>query len=143
MNKTFIFIVCILIIILSIFGMKYLDYKDENAKIKQENLEYEVYLNKEVSGRDLTTAINRAINNNEQNLVSKDENGFYIENEVNSVIIKIKMIDIDKEYKMETLYNGGMANFLTYYNDINFECTSIQYNKSGKVKYVVFEQKTV
>lgn len=143
MKKTIVYILCIVLIIIVFFGAKYINYKREKAKVAEFNQEYEVYLNRQISGREITTAINRAINNNEQNLVSKDENGFYIENEVNSVIIKIKMIDIDKEYKMETLYNGGMANFLTYYNDINFECTSIQYNKSGKVKYVVFEQKTV
>lgn len=143
MKKTIVYILCIVLIIIVFFGAKYINYKREKANVAEFNQEYEVYLNRQISGREITTAINRAINNNEQNLVSKDENGFYIENEVNSVIIKIKMIDIDKEYKMETLYNGGMANFLTYYNDINFECTSIQYNKSGKVKYVVFEQKTV
>ena len=143
MKKTIVYILCIVLIIIASFGAKYINYQEEKAKIAKFNQEYEVYLNRQISGKEITTAINRAINNNEQNLVSKDENGFYIENEVNSVIVKIKMIDIDKEYKMETLYNGGMANFLTYYNDINFECTSIQYNKSGKVKDVVFEQKTV
>lgn len=142
MNKTFIFIVCILIIILSIFGMKYLDYKDENAKIKQENLEYEVYLDKEVSGRDLTTAINRAINSNDKNKVSKDENGMYIENNTNSIKIEIKISDNDTTYQMETLYNGGMVDFIQYYGDISFECTQIDYNEKGCVSHMVFEQKS-
>lgn len=110
MKKTIIIIVCIVIVILSIFGNKYLNYKDEKRQINEENLEYETYLNKEVSGRDLTTAVNRAVDNNEKNKVSKDEKGFYIGNDINSVIIEIKISDNDTTYKMETLYNGG-ANF--------------------------------
>ena len=69
MKKTIIFIICVVIIILSVFGNKYLNYREEKSLIKKENLEYETYLNKEVSGRDLTTAINRAVNSNEKNKV--------------------------------------------------------------------------
>ena len=108
MKKTIIFILCVVIVILSIFGTKYINYREQQSKIKKENLEYETYLNKEVSGRDLTTAINRAVDNNEKNKVSKDENGLYIANDVNSIEIEIKISDNDTTYKMETLYNGGM-----------------------------------
>ena len=142
MKKTIAFIICIVIVVISIFSSKYLKYKEEQSLIKQENLEYEAYLNKEVSGRDLTTAINRAVNNNEKNKVSKDENGFYIQNNDNSVVIEIKISDNDTTYKMETLYNGGMPTFIQYYGDISFECIKIDYNTKGKVSYMIFEQKT-
>ena len=142
MKKTIAFIICVVIVVISIFSSKYLKYKEEQSLIKQENLEYEAYLNKEVSGRDLTTAINRAVNNNEKNKVSKDENGFYIQNNDNSVVIEIKISDNDTTYKMETLYNGGMPTFIQYYGDISFECIKIDYNTKGKVSYMIFEQKT-
>ena len=142
MKKTIIIIIGIVIVILSIFGNKYLNYKDEKRRINEENLEYETYLNKEVSGRDLTTAVNRAVDNNEKNKVSKDEKGFYIQNDINSVIIEIKISDNDTTYKMETLYNGGMPTFIQYYGDISFECTKIDYNKNGRVSFMIFEQKT-
>lgn len=142
MKKTIIIILCVVIVILSVFGTKYLDYREEKNLIKKENLEYEMYLNKEVSGRDLTTAINRAVNNNEKNKVSKDEKGFYIQNDSNSVIIEIKISDNDTTYKMETLYNGGMSTFIQYYGDISFECIKIDYNKNGRVSFIIFEQKT-
>ena len=142
MKKTIIFILCVIIVILSIFGTKYLNYRDEQSKIKQENLEYETYQNKDVSGRDLTTAINRAVDNNDRNNVSKDENGFYIANDSNSIEIEIKISDNDTTYKMETLYNGGMPTFIQYYGDISFECTKIDYNKNGRVSFMIFEQKT-
>lgn len=142
MKKTISFILFIVLIIVAFLAAKYTNYKTERNKIIEFNREYETYLNKQISGREITTAINRAINNNEQNSVSKDENGFYIENDINSVLIEIKMKDIDKTYKMETLYNSDMNNFLLYYGDIEFECTSIEYNSKGKVKHVVFKQKT-
>ena len=142
MKRTIIIIVCIIIAILSIFGNKYLNYREEKRQINEANLEYEMYLNKEVSGRELTTAINKAVDNNEKNRVSKDETGFYIQNAINSVSIEVKISDNDKTYKMETLYNGGMVTFIQYYGDISFECTKIEYNKSGRVSFMIFEQKT-
>ena len=140
MKKTLIIIGCFILIILSTFGMKYINYKYENSKIKLDNLEYETYLNKEVTGRDLTTAINKAVDSNEKNSVPKDENGFYIENENNSIEIEIKISDNDTTYKMETLYNGGMVSFIQYYGDIMFKCSNIEYNNSKKVKHLSFEQ---
>ena len=144
MKKTVIFILCIIITIVSIFWVKYINYKSEHNKIKEENLEYETYLNKQIPGRELTSAINRAVNNNEKNSVPKDEQGFYIENDDNSIKIDIKIIDNEQDtiYKMETFYNGGMEKFIGYYGDISFECTKIDYNSKGKVKYIIFEQKT-
>lgn len=142
MKKTVIFIICIVIVIISIFGNKYLNYREEQSTIKKENLEYETYLDKDISGRELTTAINRAVNNNEKNKVSKDENGFYIENDINSINIEIKISDNDTTYKMETIYNGGMVSFIQYYGDISFRCKKIEYNSRGKVSNIIFDQKT-
>lgn len=112
MKKTFLFIICIIIIVLVLFYARYLYYKQTQAEIKEYNLEYEVCLDKQITGRDLTTIINKAVDNNEKNLVKKDEQGFYIGNETNSVQIDIQMIDIETIYKMETIYNGGMTNFI-------------------------------
>ena len=142
MKKIIILIICIVTVIISIFGIKFLNYRDEQNSIRKDNLEYETYLNKQVSGRDLTTVINRAVNQNEKNQVSKNDDGFYIENDENSLEIEVRMSDNDTTYKMETLYNGGMVTFIQYYGDISFECTEIRYNKIKKVCYMVFEQKT-
>lgn len=142
MKKTIIFILCAVMVIISVFWMKYIDYKSELNLIKEDNKEFEMYLNKQISGRDLTTAINRAVNNNETNQVSKDGQGLYIKNDTNSIKIEIKIIDNETTYQMESLYNGGMTNFLQYYGDISFECNKINYNSKGKVCYLCFEQKT-
>ena len=100
-------------------------------------------LGKEIDGRELTTLINKAVDNNEKNSVSKDEQGFYIKNDTNSINIDIKILDNDTTYKMESIYNGGMATFIQYYNSINFQCNKIDYNSLGKVNYMSFEQKTM
>lgn len=141
MKKTLIYIICIVIIILSVIGTKYLNFKEEKSLIQKYNLEYEVYLDKDITGRELTTAINRAVDNNEKNSVQKDEKDFYIDDDNNSIKIEIKISDNDTTYQMETLYNGGMENFIQYYGDINFNCNKIDYNSKGKVSHIVFEQK--
>ena len=142
MKRIMIFIFCIVIVFLAIFSVKFINYKSEQSKIKEENLEYETYLNKQILGTELTTFINRATDYNEKNKVKKDENGFYIQNDTNSIEIEIKITDNETLYKMETLYSGGMISFVQYYNSIYFECTKISYNKFGKVCYVLFEQKS-
>lgn len=119
MKKIFLFIICIIIVILAVFYVRYLYYKQNESEIKKYNLEYEEYLTKQspdgikgINGRELTTIINRAVDNNERNSVAKDEKGFYIGDETNSVQIDIQMIDIEQTYKMETIYNGGMTEFI-------------------------------
>ena len=141
MKKMILVIICFVIIFLSIFGVKFINYRAEKNKIKQENLEYETYLNKQILGTELTTFINKATDNNEKNKVPKNDKGYYIQNDTNSIEIEIKITDNDTTYKMETIYNGGMVAFVQYYNSIYFECKKIEYNKLGKVSYVLFEQK--
>ena len=64
MKKIIILIICFVIIVLSTFGVKYINYRAERNKIKQDNLEYEIYLNKQIFGTELTTFINKATDNN-------------------------------------------------------------------------------
>ena len=143
MKRNFIFILCIVVIIIAILFAKYLNYKNEITAIKENNLEYEKYLNKEVLGTELTTIVNKAVDSNEKNSVPKDEQGFYVTNDINSVKIQIQILDNETMYDMETIYNGGMERFVQNYNSINFECTKVEYNKAGKVSYMLFEQKNI
>ena len=91
----------------------------------------------------MTTIINKAVDNNKNNDVPKDDKGKYINNNTNSIQIQIKMLDNEKIYAMETLYHGGMDKFVQYYNEIKFKCTNIEYHTvTNKVKYMLFEQIT-
>lgn len=142
MKKIVIFLIIVLIIICGIFGL-YLNYKAEYNSSRLSNLEFEKYINKEVLGTDLATIINRAVDNNEKNEVEKNNKGIYLDNNQTSINIEIKMIDNDSIYQMETIYNGGIQNFINYYSNIKFKCTDIKYhNLTNKVKYMLFEQIT-
>ena len=142
MKKIAIFFLIVIIITVGISYM-YLNYKANYNTSKKENLQFESYYNEEVYGADLTSVINKAYDNNLTNQVSMDNKGIFEENATNSIEIEIKIIDNDTIYKMETLYQGGMDNFVQYYGGIEFKCTKIEYHKStNKVKYMLFEQIT-
>ena len=121
----------------------YINYRTNYNKAKRENQQFESYKDKEVYGKEIATVINKAVDKNEKNEIEKDNKGKYINNDSNSIEIDIKMLDNDKTYDMETLYNGGMDNFVKYYSDIKFKCIKLDYHKStNRVKYMLFEQIT-
>lgn len=142
MKKIFLFFAMIIIIICGVSYM-FLNYKANYNISKKVNLEFENYLNVEVSGIDLVTVMNRAIDSNERNEVEKNKKGIYQDNENNSISIEVKITDNDTIYQMETFEKSGMQNFLTYYGNIKFKCTNIKYHQTTKkVKYMLFEQIT-
>lgn len=136
-------ILTLAMICLMMFGYKYFNFKSEYSQIKRRNAEYESYYKKELYGSDIATIVNRAVNDNERNNVKKDSKGMYIDNNTNSLKVEVKITDNDRLYNMEMLYNGGMANFVQFYQDVEFECTKIEYHQSTKnIKYMLFEQKS-
>ncbi len=142
MKKLALFFLIIIIIVVGISYM-YLNYKASYYEAQRENKQFESYNGQEIYGNELTTIINKAIDNNENNEVQKDEKGKYISNDNNSIQIDIKMLDNDKTYSMETLYSGGMDKFVQYYGEIKFKCTNLEYHQAtNKVKYMLFEQIT-
>lgn len=142
MKKLAIFFLIIIVIIVGISYI-YLNYKANYYQAKKENNQFESYYNQEFYGADVVTIINKAIDNNLTNAVERDNKGKFIENDINSIKIDIKMLDNDTIYDMETLYAGGMDKFVQYYNEIKFKCTKIEYHSTnGKVKYLFIEQIT-
>lgn len=142
MKRMVIFLAIIAVIVCAISYL-YLNYKGEYNMSKKANMEFERYLNEEVYGIDLATVINRAIDNNQRNEVERNNKGIYLNNDTNSISIEIKMIDDDSIYQMETIYNGGIQNFINHYNNIKFKCIELKYhNSTNKVKYLLFEQIT-
>lgn len=140
MKKIIIFF-AIVIIIVSIMGVRYYSYKVEYNAIIKENAEYEEYKDKEIYGLDLITIINKTIDKNQKNGIEKNEQNIFIQNDTNSIEIEIYMKDNEKTYKMETIYNKGTEEFMQYYGNIQFKCSKIEYHQStGKVKYLLFEQ---
>ena len=133
----------IIISIVSTISYLYLNSISNQRIAQKENIKFEIYKDEEITGAEVTTLINKAINSNQQNEVEKDKKGRYIDNETNSINVDIKFIDDDVTYNIEKIYNNGMDKFLTYYRDIKFKCVDVQYHdKTQKIKYMLFEQIT-
>ena len=104
-------------------------------------MEFEYYYEKEIQGIDIATIINKAIDNNIKYNVLKDDKGKYIENDETSIKVQIYILDNDKTYDMETIYGGGINNFVANYSAIKFKCTKIEYHKkTNRVKTIYIEQ---
>ena len=142
MKKIAIFFAMIIFIVVGMFFL-YMNYTNHYNNIQKENKQFESYYQEETYGTNLASIINKALDNNEKNKIEKDEKGRYNENDTNSINIDIKMLDNDKTYHMEKLANGGMSTFTLYYGQIKFKCTKMEYhNKTGRIKYMLFEQIT-
>lgn len=142
MKKVFIFLIIILIIV-AIIGLNYFSYKNEYKIIQNENAEFEEYKDKEVYGLSVATIINKVIDKNTKNKIEKDEKGNFIQNDENSIEVEIHIVENEKDYnlQMEQIYNSGVEQFVQYYGNIKFKCSKIEYHeKTGRVKYILFEQ---
>ncbi len=141
MKNTFLIILAMFLIIICITCGFLINLKAQKNEIKKQNAEYEQYLTKEILGTDLATLISKVVDENERNNIQKDEKGYYINNNQNSIKIDLKMTTIDKTYPMEEIYNNKIATFVQNFNFINFKCINIEYHKeTGKVSKLIFEE---
>ena len=140
MKKNILFIIAIFFIIMCVLFITLRNVQANERMLKKENKEYEIYLNKEIYGTDLASIINKIIDHNEKNNVPKNQYGYYIENNQNSITLEVKMKTIPKAYKMEQFYNNDITKFVENFNEINFKCIEIKYNEVGKVSKLIFEE---
>lgn len=143
MKKGLILILIVLSVV-SIVAISYISNKyTVTVEIQKLNKEYEFYKDKKLLGTDVTTAINKALDSNEKNEIPKDEKGFYIENDTNSIKVEIIMYNEDdvKTYQMETIQKVGITGFINNFNLIDFTCSKIEYHEKTKmISKIVFEQ---
>ena len=100
MKKSFILILIVLLLITFVSAVKIKQMQNEKDIIVKFNYDYEKVYEKEVFGTEVATLINKAMNYNEQNKFSKDENGNYNEN-TDAVRINVQLIKDDEENKIE------------------------------------------
>ena len=142
MKKTVFYIICIVIVICVMITGKLFSAKDYLVEIKKFNTKYEKYIDKEIIGTELASIINQAVDDNEYERIKKDENGKYVQNDETSINIEVKITEFDDEqiFTMETLYGGGMEQFVKYYGQIPFKSVKVEYNENKRIKYILFEQ---
>ena len=140
MKKVAIFIVSVVAIVCLVW-FAYYQYKAKRSEIETNNLEYEGLYEKEITGNNLATIINKTLDNNSKNNIKQNENGEYIDNGENSIKIDIKFKDSDKIFPMESIYSKQMSEFIRLYGQATFKCTKVEYHKSTKfIKYLYFEE---
>ena len=140
MKKIAIFIVSV-IVILAVFTYVYYNYKAKKSDIDSNNMIYKSVYEKEISGNDLATIINKALDTNEKNFIQKDENGLFIENNENSIKIEIKFKQSDHVFPMEKIYENKVSEFIRLYGQAIFKCTKMEYHGRTKlVKYLYFQE---
>lgn len=146
MKKNIVIISLILLIIIIICFVGITFNSKTSRIVKQQNKEYEQYLNSEIYGTDVVTLINKAISSNENNNVQKDEKENYINNNQNSIQIDLVMItDEEKQetttYKMEAISKVGITEFIKNFNTAKFKCTKKEYHaETGKIAYIEISQ---
>lgn len=139
MKRNLIIIVCLILAGVALFFNWFIINKNTIKDVQAFNNEYLYYLDGSISGVDLTTIINKAIDNNEKYKIPKKENGAYIANNENSIEILIKVEPDGKFYLMEAFELAGMTSFTTLYGGLKFECTKKEYHENGRISKLVFE----
>lgn len=143
-TATIISLILLIVVIICTFLIK-LSTRTSKA-VFNENMVYEQYLNGTIYGTDVVTLVNKAISNNENNNITKNEDGLYINNDQNSVTIDLVMItDEEKQetatYKMEKIYNYGMTKFIRNFNTAEFKCTNLKYHEqTGRIAHIELTQ---
>ena len=142
MKKFLIILVVLLIILTGVIYWIY-TYQSSLLEVQKLNSQYESYYNISILGTQLISIINLTVDNNEQNEIEIDENGYYVDNGENSLHIYINFIYQDeiKTVMMEDIASTGSVAFLEVYSTASFKCTEIDYHeKTGNIKSLTFEE---
>ena len=89
------------------------------------------------------------MSDNDKNRIAKDEKGFYISDNKNSIQMDLVMITNEEKgetttYKMEAIAKVGVTEFIKNFNTAKFQCTKKEYHaETGKIAYIEITQKTI
>lgn len=131
----------IIIAILFFICFNYIKYRIANNRRISFNMYFINNYEKEISGTEMASIINKYINENENNSILKDENGLYIDDKENYIEIQIKFKDNENTIKFEKIYNAGVSKFVNLYSDAKFKLKKVEFhNKSNRVKIAYYEE---
>lgn len=147
MKKIAFSILGVLLLILVFVVINISDRNIKNNENTRFNIQFENFSGKTIYGADVLTIINKAIDNNEENAIQRDENGLFIANDENSVKIELILLSTDSEgkvnevtYQMENLEKADLNKFVSSFGLTKFECTSIEYNSKKRVSKIYVKQ---
>ena len=141
MKKTIFIILIIFVCIIACIVFAYNNYRIQALRTSKLNKDYENFTKNDILGTSLITLINKAIDSNEKNSVSKDSSDKYIDNDKNSIRIEVKFLESDNVFTMEAINKLGSEEFTKNYGAMSFKCTKKEYHKkTNNIKYLLFEQ---
>lgn len=139
MKKTLLIICIVFLVIMLVLFWNLKQVQAVNREVQKFNSQYEFYNREGICGIDITTVINKAYDNNEKFGVKKDENGYYIPDNENSINIYVKLKNTGRTYKMENIRQTNLESFVTFFGEVEFKCDKIEYHKNGKISVMTFE----
>lgn len=140
MKKNIAIILILIIVAISAFTTWYIQTSNAQKEITNYNNQYEnLYQNGSLNGVDLTTIINKAIDNNEKNSIEKNEESRYIDDGTYYTEIYVKLVQDGNIYPMEALEKIGLSEFTRLYGSANFKCSKTEYHQNGRISKLDFE----
>ena len=126
--------------ILAAMSITVVDLQQTGKQVKQFNQIFEEYKDKSLLGSEVASLINKAIDNNEKNQISKNDKGIYQEDGKYSVQILVKLEKEGEYFTMEIINALKITEFVKNFSLQDFKCTGIEYHKETKrVSKVYFE----
>lgn len=139
MKRIILLLSTIILIAILLFSYNYIQYENKQADVKRFNNVFLDYNRNNLFGTDLTTVMNKAIDNNEKYKIQKDESGLYIPDKLFSTKIYIILEKEGSNYPMENFYKVGIKEFTQYFGELNFECTKVNYHENGRISEMFFQ----
>ncbi|MCI8519026.1 MAG: hypothetical protein HFJ51_02735 [Clostridia bacterium] len=137
----------ILILIILVIVVNISSNNMKANEISKFNLGFESYENKTLHGADILTIINKAIDNNKEHKLAKDEKGNYIDDNKFCIRIELILLAIDEDnnikevtYPMETLEKAGLDGFISSFSLTDFKYEKIEYNSENRVSKILVKQ---
>ncbi|MCI8621779.1 MAG: hypothetical protein HFJ50_09015 [Clostridia bacterium] len=147
MKKNILYILLALIIIIVIVVINISNVKIKQNTIEKFNSEFEKYKDKTLYGADILSIINKAIDNNKEYSIQKDEKGNYIANDENSLKVELILLTLDDKgeekevtYPMETLEKAGLEEFISSFSLTEFKITNIEQNSLHRISKITVKQ---
>ena len=147
MKKNILYKILILLIIIIVVVINISNNRIKQNTVSNFNTEFEKYKDKTLYGADILSIINKAIDNNKQKEIKKDEKGNYIEDEEFSIKVDLILLSKDDEgnikevkYPMETLEKAGLEEFIKSFSITEFNLENIEYNSNGRISKILVKQ---